>query len=222
MNELYSNESEVELLGAMLKDNEVIPEVVEALAVDDFYVPKNKLIYSKIMALYKASQAVDAITVYETLNGAEVTLSELLALSKVSASANAHQTYSTIIKDFSNKRKIRDLCERTIAEIEARPADKTASLLSGEIYKLSEDRIKQTTKEDKDLMMDAMEYIAKAKETKGESVGLKTGWKRLDMATNGFERGSLNLIAARPGLGKSAVMLAMAERFAAKGYKVFI
>ena len=222
MNELYSNESEVELLGAMLKDNEVIPEVIETLSVDDFYVPKNKLIYSKATALYKESKAVDAITVYEAMSSTEVSLSDLLALSKISASPNAHQTYSMIVKDFSNKRKLRDLCERTLAEIATRPADKTASLLSGEIYKMSEEKIKQTTKSDMELMTEAMEYIAKAKETKGQSVGMRTGWKMLDMATNGIEKGSLNIIAARPAAGKTSVMLALAERFASKGYKCLI
>ena len=222
MNELYSLESEQELLGAMLKDNEVIPEVIESIDMDDFYIGRHKLIYSKVSALYKSSQAVNAVTVFEALNGAEVSLTELLDLGKMSASPMAFRTYATIVKDFSNKRKLKALCEKTVAEIESRPADKTASLLSGEIYKLSEERIKQTTKSDMDLMTNVIGYISNAKETKGESVGMRTGWKHLDMATNGFEKGSLNFIAARPAMGKTSVMLALAERFAGNGYTCLI
>lgn len=222
MNKLYSAESESELLGAMLKDSEVIPEVIEMLSVDDFFVAKNKLIFSNISKLYKGLKTVDAITVYESMTGSEVTLTEILELSKISASPTAYQTYSTVIKDFSNKRKLKALCEKTLTEIDNRTADKTASLLSSEIYKLAEDKIKQTTKTDEELMLDVMQYIAKAKETKGESVGLKTGWKMLDTATNGFEKGTLNFIAARPAVGKTSVMLAIAERFAANNYKCLI
>ena len=112
MNKLYSAESESELLGAMLKDSEVIPEVIEMLTVDDFFVGKNKLIYSNISKLYKGLKTVDAITVYESMTGSEVTLTEILELSKISASPTAYQTYSTVIKDFSNKRKLKALCEK--------------------------------------------------------------------------------------------------------------
>ena len=222
MNKLYSAESESELLGAMLKDSEVIPEVIEMLTVDDFFVGKNKLIYSNISKLYKGLKTVDAITVYESMTGSEVTLTEILELSKISASPTAYQTYSTVIKDFSNKRKLKALCEKTLTEIDNRTADKTASLLSSEIYKLSEDRIKQTTKSDLDLMSEVIKYIADAKETKGQSVGMRTGWKMLDTATNGFEKGSLNFIAARPAMGKTSVMLALTERFAIGKYNCLI
>ena len=222
MNKLYSAESESELLGAMLKDSEVIPEVIEMLTVDDFFVAKNKLIFSNISKLYKGLKTVDAITVYESMTGSEVTLTEILELSKISASPTAYQTYSTVIKDFSNKRRLKALCEKTLTEIDNRTADKTASLLSSEIYKLSEDRIKQTTKSDLDLMSEVIKYIADAKETKGQSVGMRTGWKMLDTATNGFEKGSLNFIAARPAMGKTSVMLALTERFAIGKYNCLI
>ncbi|NCC80319.1 MAG: replicative DNA helicase, partial [Clostridia bacterium] len=69
MNEFNSIQAEQEILGSIMTDNEIIPELAEKLKPEDFFFDKHQLIYTKILGLYKNSQQVTAITLYETLQG---------------------------------------------------------------------------------------------------------------------------------------------------------
>lgn len=221
---LYSNEAEKEILAAAMSDKETVPEIVELVKVSDFQNPKNQLIYSKIMALYTAGQDISPISVYTALQGSngEVGLSDLTEIQGSTASPKAFKTYAKIVTDYAKKRAIRTICERTLAEIETAPSDRIAEKLSGDIYELSKETAKQTIESDSSLMMKTLDYIQLACDTKGEGVGMKTGWKVFDAAVGGFEKGSLTIIGGRPGSGKTAFTLALADKLGKKGYRSLI
>ena len=120
--ELYKNDLDTmirngKLLWIWRKENDIISEVAERIEAEDFFLPRHQLIFSKVLTLYKASKQVTAITLYESLQGAEIALSDLLALRDTTPSVQAYKTYVDIVKDYSKKRTIHKLCTETMEEM---------------------------------------------------------------------------------------------------------
>lgn len=218
---LYSNEAEVEILSACMSDKEVLAEITEQMTPEDFFVPTNTLIYSKIVALYSHSKDVSAISIYETManNKDSVSLHDLLQISSSTASPKAYQTYVDIIKDFSNKRKIQTVCRDVMRDIETKPSKKLLEEMGGEIFTIGDKKSKQSVVNDETLMGKTLTYVQTALNTKGEGVGMRTGWKTFDTAIGGFERGNMVVIAGRTSMGKTAFTLQLMEKLALKNYR---
>ena len=220
MNDFQSIQAEQELLGAILQDNEIISEVAERIEAEDFFLPRHQLIFSKVLTLYKASKQVTAITLYESLQGAEIALSDLLALRDTTPSVQAYKTYVDIVKDYSKKRTIHKLCTETMEELKKTSASKVSGELTERLYELSWDKATNGIAEPAEIMQKTLEYVEMAYATKGEGVGMRTGWSQFDFATNGLSKGDLILIGARPSMGKTAFSLALLDKLMTKGYKV--
>lgn len=220
MNDFQSIQAEQELLGAILQDNEIIPEVAERIEVSDFFSPFHQLVYGKVLSLYKSSKQVTAITLYESLQGTETQLSELLALRDTTPSVQAYKTYVDIVKDYSKKRTIHKLCTDTMEELKKTSASKVSGELTERLYELSWDKATNGIAEPEEIMQKTLEYVEMAYKTKGEGFGMRTGWNDFDFATNGLAKGDLILIGARPSMGKTAFSLALLDRLAMKNYKV--
>lgn len=216
--EFKSLQAEQELLGAIMTDNEIIPDIAENLSPEDLYSDRHKLIYAKVLSLYKASQQVTAITLYETLQGTEIQLSDLLDLRNTTPSVSAYKTYLNIIKDYKKKRDIFDVCSNALAELANNSSAKVSSELTERLYDISAERTQQTIVDSQTLMEKTLNFIDMAFRTKGEGVGLRTGWEKFDFATNGFAKGDLIILGARPSMGKTAFALELIQQLARKGH----
>lgn len=218
MDTYFSIEVEKELIGSMLRDNSIVPDVAENVAIDDFYLAKHKLIYSKILALYKNSKDINPVTLYEAMQGTNEPLSEVLQYGDIVASTAAYRSYIGIVKDYKKKRDIAEFCNNALAQLASTPSTKVATELTEQLFDLNKEKSQQTVLDASGLMLTTLQYAEESLRTGGASVGMKTGWDRFDYATNGFAKGDLIILGGRPSMGKTAFVLEIMQRLASKGH----
>lgn len=222
MEQFHSIQAEQEILGAILQDNNIIPDIAEKLEPNDFSEDKHQLLYSKVLAMYTQSKEVTPITLYEAVQGTEIPLSDILNLKNTTPSVQAYKTYVGIIKDYKMKRDITTLCKNTLDSLKKQSSVKTTEIMTEKLYEISAEKKSNAMINSETFMGKTLEYIDMAYKTKGEGVGIRTSWEGFDKATNGLAKGDLILIGARPSMGKTAFVLALMQQIAKKGHKVVL
>ena len=209
----HNIDAEQSVLGAMLESKEAIANVVESLKADDFYKPAHGEIYETILDLYGRGEAADAITVADELKrrgsleqiGGKPYIHGLLEAYPTASSA-AH--YARIVEEHAQLRRL------ISAGVEVQeigfsiPEDVAAATDRAEevIYQVADRRLRDTVHPIRDLLIEGMENIEALCE-RGESVtGIASGFPDLDDWTTGFQASNLIIVAARPSMGKSALM----------------
>lgn len=218
----YSKEAESYILGSIMIDTNLAEEYCGLLSVDDFYLDIHKKIYSAILSLYDNRKEVDVASVIEKLKaqntydavGGEAQLFEIIDSVPSSISSGV---YVEILKE---KRLRRELYYRS-QEIARRVIDGKDEL--GDLLAVSEKTIielvnKQSVSPIKRASV-ATEKVFEIIESnrgheEGELIGLDTGFDELNEYTYGFQPGELIILAARPGVGKSAFALNIAQKMA--------
>ena len=222
MEGFYSIQAEQEILGALLQDNEIIPDIAENLQPGDFSQIKHQLLYTKVLAMYTQSKEVTPITLYEAVGSADIQLSDVLALTNTTPSVKAYKTYIGIIKDYKKKRDITALCKTTLDDLKTQSSVKTTEIMTEKLYEITAEKTSGAMINSESLMSKTLDFIDMAYQTKGEGVGIRTEWESFDKATNGLSKGDLILIGARPSMGKTAFALALMQKIADKGHKTVI
>ncbi len=217
-------DAEKSVLGAVMLSKDALMEVMEVVRADDFYDNNNREIFSAIFKLNQEGSPVDTITVSEELKrravldsvGGRVYVASLAA--DVPSTSNAVE-YAKIIAE---KSTLRRLIEKG-GQITEKGFDSDAS--AGEVLEFAERGIfeigqRRQTKDFvhiKDVLMDNIEAIDKASQIEGNLMGITTGFKDLDDKTTGLQKGNMVVVAARPGMGKTAFALSIAQAAAIKG-----
>ena len=217
-------DAEKSVLGAVMLSKEALMDVMEVVRADDFYDNNNREIFSAIFKLNQEGSPVDTITVSEELKrravldsvGGRVYVASLA--DDVPSTSNAVE-YAKIIAE---KSTLRRLIEKG-GQITEKGFDSDAS--AGEVLEFAERGIfeigqRRQTKDFvhiKDVLMDNIEAIDKASQIEGNLMGITTGFKDLDDKTTGLQKGNMVVVAARPGMGKTAFALSIAQAAAVKG-----
>jgi len=214
------------LCSCMLEDPS---DVIDMLVPEDFYKSAHRKIFAAIVNLNKTKQPVDLTMLHTQLSGMGVLeecggaryLSKLLDIPQ--ASNKIH--YAKIIKSASVGRQIINKASKIINEIYETP------ITNGNIIDLLDHAQAEMLNINFDLANDNLisfpdlctKRIGDYEElSKGTIVGLKTGFYSLDLLTGGFFGSKLIIIAARPRVGKTAIMLNIAKNIASCGHKVGI
>jgi len=228
----HSQDAEQALLGAMLIDEGAVARAVEILRQERrFYSASHRKIYTAIIALYERSQPADITTVAEELErrgelpdcGGRAYLAGLA--SGVATAANA-EYYARIILE---KSTLRDLIEASSdivnqAYRQEKEVDDLLDEAEQKVFDISEGQLRSDFSRIADLLPHTFEAIDNYVETKGGLIGYPTGYTDLDAITAGLHRGDLIIIAGRPSMGKSALVLNIAENLslaASKAVAVF-
>lgn len=215
----HSQDAEQALLGAMLIDEGAVARAVEILRQERrFYSASHRKIYAAIIALYERSQPADITTVSEELErrgelsecGGRAYLAGLA--SGVATAANA-EYYARIILE---KSTLRDLIEASSdivnqAYRQEKEVDDLLDEAEQKVFDISEGQLRSDFSRIADLLPHTFEAIDNYVETKGGLIGYPTGYTDLDAITAGLHRGDLIIIAGRPSMGKSALVLNIAE-----------
>jgi len=216
-------EAEESVLGAMMLSPGAIGAVSEILDAGDFYRESHAKIYRAALALYAKGEPVDAITLVDELEergeledaGGRVRIHELAAL--VPATANAAH-YARIVREMATLRGL----IRAGGEISRlgweRPGDTTDLVDRAEqvIFDLSQQRVTTEFSHIETLLKESFERITALYEAGADVTGTPSGFKDLDRITSGFQPGNLIIVAARPSMGKSALVLCMAANLAVR------
>lgn len=223
----HNNEAERATISAMLFEKTAVYEVIDFLKPEMFYDEFLKSVYTAILSV-ESHSGVDLITVAEELKKTqkEVDMYRLATLSD-EVSSSIHIRYHAQIVYQEYMRRIFMLkCAKALSDCNDKSID-VSDLIDDHIFEVenlsSATETSSTIGIDK-IAAEAMKsYQERAKKAEqGEAIGIHTGLKRLDRATHGFQKGCVYILAARPGMGKTAFMLNTARKTAKKGNAVLI
>ncbi len=217
-----SSDTEKDLLGAILKDGEAMHRVIEILEEESsFYVPKHQIIYGAILRLYAKGEPADITTVANELNvsgnlekiGGRTYLVELAE--GVVSSGNVEK-YANIVSD---KHVLRQLIATSneitrTAFAQDQDVEELLDAAEGNIFKLSESKLRTGFVSLKTLANDVVAQIERFQTGEGILDGVLTGFPELDRITQGLHNGDFVVVAGRPSMGKSAFAMNIAENIA--------
>lgn len=210
----HSIEAEQSVLGAIIMDHEAVVVASEILRPSDFYRPDHEQIYAAIMELYTSSSPIDLITIQDKLVQKGI-LEQIGGLNYLAELANTVPT-SAHIKQYAHIVEERAVLRRLIKagnEVIAKSyeGDETINDIMGFAEKQIFDIIQNKHTEDfshiNQVVIESIDKIELAHQTKGGVTGVPTGFIDLDYKTAGLQPSDLILVAARPSMGKTAFAL---------------
>ncbi len=217
----FNMEAEQAVLGSALIDSESVGESAKILKPSDFYFTANKFIFEAIMVLFDSNKAIDFVTVTEQLKisnklDAAGGIEYLKKLTTNVPTTRHVVYYSNIIKEKSILRAlIRSI--NSISDMAYEEKDSITGLIERSeqlIFDISSARERTDLVHISDVLQTSYENIAK-NAGKGDGItGIDTGFYELNKRTGGFHGGELIIIAGRPGMGKSAFAVNIAEHVA--------
>ncbi len=216
-----SPEAEQSVIGSMIMDSEAIMTASEILTSEDFYQRQYGILSDAMVELYNEGKAVDLVTLQDRLKEKDVP-PEVASLEFVkdildSVYTSAHiRQYASIVHE---KAMLRRLIRTTEGIANACYAGKESMEdIFVDTEKQIFDIIQQNTSGEyvpiKDVVLNALDKIEMASRTKGNVTGIPTGFIDLDYKTAGFQPSDLILVAARPSMGKTALVLNIAQHMA--------
>jgi replicative DNA helicase len=208
------------VLGAMLIDKKGVDEVIDILQPEAFYKAANQYIFEAIYQLFHDSQPIDLLTVSAELRkvgkleavGGEFYLVQLSQ--RVASSAHIEFHARIILQKFIQRSLIR--ISNEIIETAYKDSTDVFDLLDeaeSKLYDVSQGNIKKSSETAQNLVLEAKKRIEDISKREGLS-GVSTGFEKLDKLTSGWQPSDLIIIAARPGMGKTALTLSMARNMA--------
>ena len=214
----FNMEAEQAILGSALIDGESVGEAAQVLKPDDFYFSANKFIFEAVMDLFNANQPIDFVTISEQLkvNNKLDAAGGIDYLKKLSVSVPTTQNvkyYSDIIREKSILRMLIRQAE-SISKMAYSEQDTVSQVLERSeqmIFDISSSRDQNDIVHISDVLQSSYDQMAKNAANKGGITGIPTGFEELNKRTGGFHGGELIIIAGRPGMGKSAFAVNIAE-----------
>ena len=206
------------VLGAMLIDEKGVNEVIDILSPEVFYKKSHQLIFESIQRLFRESEPIDLLTVSADLKknkNFEIVGGDfyLIGLSqKVSSSAHI-EYHSRIIQQKFIQRKLITISNEIISKSYNESTDVMDLLDEAEskLYDIAQNNIKGSSETAQNLVIQAKNRIEEIGNREGSLSGISTGFEKLDRLTSGWQPSDLIIVAARPGMGKTALALSMAR-----------
>lgn len=208
------------VLGAMMIDKKGVDEVIDILSPEAFYLEKHKHIFESIFKLFENSEPIDLLTVSSQLKkdakldliGGDFYLISLTQ--RVSSSAHI-EFHARIILQKYIQRSLIKISNEIIEEAYDETKDVFDLLDNAEakLYEVTQGNVKKSTETAQSLVIQAKKKIEEISNKEGLS-GIPTGFDKLDKLTSGWQPSDLIIVAARPGMGKTALTLTMARNIA--------
>lgn len=216
-------EAEIALLGSIFIDENIIFEISDLLSPDDFYDSKNRLIYKAMLELSKSGKSIDVTTVLAQLTAFNVLeqsggIDYISEIADYSYSPRNVETYVELIENASLRRNTIN----TLSMLAQNGYDSKVSAfdyleeVEKNIFELSKRRRVDAFKNISNVAKNVYANTEKNALRNDDVIGLNTGFTSLNKYTQGFQKGNLIILAARPAMGKSAMAMNLAVNVAAK------
>ncbi len=218
--DLYSIETEQALIGSLLVESSITPQIVGAVNVEDFHDQRHQAIFTAIMALGEAADTMTVSTELERrgltkMAGGDMYLLDLM--NAVPTALNAER-YAKTVADLALRRRVRNDALATIAKAASdlsQPSDELLDTAQREILKAAgaatQNGLKPMLK-----VLNEFQHLYEAEHTGQIITGIKSSLAPLDDKIRGFRAGRMVTIAGRPGAGKSVLMGQIAAHAAIK------
>ena len=210
----HSVEAEQAVLGSMLIDPRCVPDVIEQLRPEDFYIRQNREIYETIYSMFNFSLTIDPVTVLENMrkNGVydeNVSRNYILQLMDTTPTAANVGEYVAIIKDKTLLRRIAETAGDMTAMVQQGTDSGQDVLEAAEqrIYAIRQGRAARGLTPISAVLLDVYDRLNELAASDAAVPGLSTGLGDLDLAISGLNKSDLILLAARPGMGKTSMAL---------------
>lgn len=214
-------EAEMSVLGVAFLNKYALDKVVEDLDADMFYSDANKMIFEAMKSLHDEKIPLDITTMKEELDkkkrlsavGGLEYISEVI--DSVATAANL-EYYIQIVKEKAVIRNLIDTATNIVTDAYGEEGDITALLDNAEKNILNVVRARQTSEFSPitEVLRRAQENLEFLANNKNPITGIETGFYELDKTTAGLHEGELIILAARPGMGKTAFALNIATHAA--------
>lgn len=215
-------EAEMGVLGSILLMHEAIDEVGDVLRPDHFYADRHQKIFGAVLGLYEnGKRGIDAVTLAEELDrrnqldeiGGVEYLSKILEAVPNAAHA---KYYAKIVRDRWIQRSLAYACTEILEECYTgrRETEDILETAEQQVFRILEQQEKAEHLTIKDILDDAFQRIEARKGLGGGIAGLTSGFIDLDAQLNGFQGSELIILAARPSMGKTALVCNIAEAVA--------
>lgn len=202
------------LLGALMLEKEPLANVIELLKPESFYKESHQLIFKAIQSLFIASEPVDLLTVNNQLKktgelelaGGSAYLAQLTA--RVSSTSNVEYHARIIIEQFIKRQLI-----EISSEIQKQAYEDTSDVfhvldkMEQQLFEIAESNIRKNYESMQDILTKAINDLEEKQKNKSGLTGVPSGFSKLDKLTSGFQKQELIIIAARPGMGKTAFVV---------------
>ena len=211
-------DAERSILGAILLDNHALNAAIENLKAEDFFLEQHRRVFNQMIALGENQQAIDLVTLTESLHRVGELESSggapyLASLADGMPRVSNVEHYARIVRE---KALLRNLIHAT-HNIQQRAlegedgADTILDNAESSIFALAEDRVKAGLIPVKDIVRDNFERLEKIFREGKSITGVSTGYTELDKLLSGLQPSELLILAARPSQGKTALALNFAE-----------
>ncbi|MFC1736137.1 replicative DNA helicase [Candidatus Hydrogenedentota bacterium] len=217
----HSIESEQSVLGALLFDNNVVGDVVQVLREEDFYRDSHGRIFRAIVSLFDKNEPIDQVTLQNELKkqgdldrvGGIVYLSDLL--DAVPTASNVVH-YARVVREKSILRTLVASCTDLISAAydPTNDVDQLLDMAEARIFEIAENKQTQAYMSIRELVMDALDVINDRRGSKGDLLGIQSGFGNLDAKLGGLQPSDLVIIAARPSMGKTSFALNIMQKIA--------
>ena len=223
LSKLYPQAVDIEksVLGGIIIEEDAILEVVNIINVDTFYSSQNKEVYKAILNLFENHLPIDLRTVIdqlkkngslEKIGGEEYVIS---LIDRVVSGANI-EYHSFLILEYAIKREIINI-SREILKQALDPTTDIFNLIDTAEQKMldvSSKNIKKNYSDLNTLLKETISTIDQKRNNKTGITGIPSGFNSLDKITSGWQKSDLVIIAARPGMGKTAFTLSLVRNAA--------
>jgi replicative DNA helicase len=221
----HNLEAERSVLGAILIHNEAFNHAAEVLEPRDFFRDAHRRIFEKMVQLSERNEAIDLVTLKEALTRSRE-LDEVGGPAYITAlvdglpRATNVEYYARIVKEKATLRNLIFASNKILASAYEAEDDPDEILDGAEhaIFSIAENRVREGFISMRDLAHQSFETIEQAHARKELITGVPSGFRDLDELTSGFQRGDLVIVAARPSVGKTALVLNIAQHVGTKEY----
>lgn len=206
------------VLGAMMLEQNALTTVIDILHANVFYKDAHRKIFEAVQRLFSRSEPVDILTVTNELKkadeledvGGAYYITQLT--SRIASSANIEYHARIIIQKFIQRELIR-ISTEIINDAFEDTTDVFDLLDRAEqnLFAISETNLRRNFDDMRSLIREAVKQIEAARNQEGQISGVPSGFTELDRVTAGWQRSDLIILAARPGMGKTAFILSMAR-----------
>lgn len=214
-------EAEESILSAILIDNHTLLDVLEILAAEDFYKSAHQLIYAAITELFDRNEPVDLITLSNHLKeknqidkiGGASYLAELV--DSVPMAVNARH-YADIVHGKACLRRLiekSNIITKRCFEDQGN-IDEVVDFAEAAIFEVSENRSHQSYYPLSKMIEENIDALEERQGNRSLITGVPTGFTLFDHKTSGLQKSDLIIVAARPGMGKTALALNIARNAA--------
>ena len=202
---MYNLNIERAVLSAIIFDPQIFEELAAKLKAHDFYLPFHQHVFAAMEALAREDKPIDEEFLKTKLNATgnydEVALLDILASNPISNT----EAYLGEIKSRSTKRALATLAT-TIKKVTIEddlPTDEVMNMVEKKLYEITQNSTSEDFRESKEITLSMIEEINRLKSLgNSKLLGIDTGFHNLNDKTQGFGKGDLVIIAARPAMGK--------------------